>query len=457
MNNSNRRKFLKLGAQTMAGAGLALGANPYLTLARAAEGGLASGATDYRALVCIYLEGGSDGFSLLVPTSASGYNEYAASRQHLSVDQSSLLGINPLSNHDAMGFHPSAGPLQALFEEGKLAMIANVGNLIEPTTKEQFENGSVALPAQLFSHSDQSRQWQQLQGVDSGTTGWGALAADYLSSYQQRDYLTSITLTGSNYWQSGFGQRPFSISDSGVLDYSGLSDESDWQQPRLEAFKRVLEAQQSNVFASAYADMQQRAMNITAELGQVLESNQAIITEQQSENALANRLAMVAQLIAAKDQLGMHRQIFYVEMGGFDVHDNQNREMPELVAELSDALMFFQRTLETMGMEDSVTTFTASDFGRTLTGNGDGTDHGWGNHLMAMGGAVHGGDVYGQMPSLHVEGPDQVANGRVLPTLSASQYAATLLNWVGLDESQLNYTLPNLGNFTARDLGFLRS
>lgn len=456
MNNYNRRKFLKLGAQTMAGAGLALGANPYLTLARAADGGLAGGA-DYRALVCVFLQGGADGFSLLVPNSAHGYSEYAGSRQGLAVSQGELLGINPLSNHDAMGFHPSAQPLQSLFNEGKLAMLSNVGNLVEPTSKEQFENNLVDLPAQLFSHSDQEKQWQQLQGMDSGTTGWGALASDYLSQYQQRDYLTSITLTGSNYWQSGFGQRPFSITDAGVLEYSGMDADSDWTAPRRESFSRILDHERKNVFTQAYADMQKRAMNITTELGQVLESNQAIITEQPSENELANRLGMVAQLIAAKDQLGMRRQIFYVNMKGFDVHDNQNKEQPALFAELSEALMFFQRTLESMGQENSVTTFTASDFGRSLTGNGDGTDHGWGNHLMAMGGAVNGGDVYGQMPSLHVDGPDSVKNGRVLPTTSASQYAGTLLKWVGLDEGQLDYVLPNLKNFQARDLGFLRA
>ncbi len=451
MSDYKRRKFLKRGCQAIGTAGLALGANPMLTLARAAESDFTS-SSDYRALVCIFLQGGSDGFSLFVPTDANGYQHYANSRQGLAVSQANLLDLSGLSG-SPLGLHSSAAPLQSLFNEGKLAMISNVGNLIEPTTLTQYEDKSVALPAQLFSHSDQEIQWQQLQGRDRGTEGWGALAADYLSSYHERDYLTSISLAGSNYWQAGVGQRPFTMQESGVLEYSGISTEDDWQRVRAEAFARVLEQPQDHIIAQAFADVQNRARNITAELGAVLESSSALTLDQPEEDTLAAKLGMVAQLIAAREQLGLRRQIFYVRMKGFDVHDNMNQRNADLFAELADGMAFFQSALEQIGMGEQVTTFTASDFGRTLTSNGDGTDHGWGNHMMVMGGAVNGGQIYGQLPSMAADGPDAVHNGRILPTISASQYAASLLEWAGLDQSQLNQVLPNLSNFDGYDLG----
>ncbi len=455
MNNFQRRRFLKLGAKTMTGAGLALGANPMLTLAQASESGFADG-DDYRALVCVYLEGGSDGFSLLVPTGNAEYNEYTQSRQELSVGRDTLLDLSTLSgDHGSLGFNQFAEPLYNLYQEQRMAMVANVGNIIVPTTKFQYEDKSVPLPAQLFSHADQEIQWQQLQGRGRAENGWGAIAAEHFSTYQERDYLTSVTLDGANYWQSGSGQRPFAMKETGLLEFAGLDKTNEWEQPRAEAFARVMQMQQNHVFSSAYADVQNRALRITEELGAVLESNGSIITEQPEQNSLAAQLAMVAQLIAARGQLGMRRQIFYVRMKGFDVHDHQNKTQPYLFSELAKALSFFQTTLDEIGETDNVTTFTASDFGRSLTGNGDGTDHGWGNHLMVMGGAVKGGDVYGTMPRMSVDGPDAIQNGRVVPTLASAQYAATLLRWMGLPEDQMTETLPTLSNFAQNDLGFL--
>lgn len=455
MNNQNRRQFLSLGARTIAGAGLALGGNPYWTLANAANDPGAG--SDYRALVCLFLQGGSDGFSLMVPTDDAAYNEYARARGGLSVARSDLLGIDSRTpNASSVGLHPSAAPLRQLFTEQKLAMISNVGNLIQPTTVEQYNNKDVQLPAQLFSHADQEMQWQQLQGRGRGTEGWGARAASFLAQYQSRQHLTSITLDGSNHWQTGFASRPYSMKETGVLKYSGMSSGEAWDQPRADAFTQVQGLPQQHEFIKEYASIQQRAMEVTTELGTVLSQNEGISIAPSEGNSLAQRLNMVAQLIAAREQLGMRRQIFFVNMRGFDVHDNQNKEMPSLFAELSEAMQFFQTAMETMGQADNVTTFAASDFGRSLSSNGDGTDHGWGNHLMVMGGAVNGGDIYGQLPRLAVNGPDSVSNGRVLPTLSATQYAGTLLDWMGLSESELNQTLPTLNNFSERNLGFMR-
>ena len=452
MNSFTRRRLLKLGTQTIAGAGLALGNCPALTLARAADSSASQG-SDYRALVCVYLEGGCDGFSLMVPTGAYEHEEYAAARGALAIPQHQLISLQ--GGNSPLGLHPNAAALQPLYDDGHLAMIANVGTLIEPTTQEQYLNNAVALPAQLFSHSDQAIQWQQLQGRDRAKEGWGAKAADYLSDFQERDYLTSVSLAGSNYWQSGTGMRPFTLTESGVLEYQGLDGSNNWQQPRREAFERVLDLPRRHVFTKAYADLQKRAISITTELGQVLESNAGLFGDKPPENSLAQKLNMVAQLIAAHEQLGLRRQIYYVSMSGFDVHDNQSREQPELFQELTDALTFFQEKMDLLGKSENVTTFTASDFGRSLISNGDGTDHGWGNHLMVMGGAVMGGSIYGQLPSLALDGPDSVHRGRILPTTSATHYASTLLRWIGLDESAVSEVLPNIGNFASRDMDFM--
>jgi len=452
----NRRQFLSRGAKTLTGAGLALGCNPYWSLAHSASD--PGAANDYRALVCLFLQGGSDGFSLMVPTGNAEYNEYMHSRGELSVSKSDLLGINArTTNASSVGLHPSAAPLQRLFEDQKLAMISNIGNLVQPTSVEQYKNNAVDLPAQLFSHADQEMQWQQLQGRGRGTEGWGARAAGFLSAQQDRSHLTSITLNGSNHWQTGFASRPFSMKETGLLQYAGMSNGEPWQQARVNAFTQAQALPQQHEFIKEYAAIQQRAMQVTTELGTVLSQNEGINVVPQEGNSLAQRLGMVAELIAAREQLGMRRQIFFVNMRGFDVHDHQNKALPELFSELAEAMEFFQTVIENIGQSNNVTTFAASDFGRSLSVNGDGTDHGWGNHLMVMGGAVNGGDIYGTLPRLSVDGPDSVSNGRVLPTLSATQYAGTLLNWMGLDESQLNQTLPTLRNFPTRDLGFMRT
>ena len=264
-----------------------------------------------------------------------------------------------------------------------------------------------------------------------------------------------MSLDGSNYWQAGRGQRPFSLREEGVIDYNGLDADSDWQRPRRDAFERVLAHHQGHVLSAAYADLQRRALQITGDLGELLELDGARVGEPPADNALAARLAMVARVIAARGSLGMRRQIFYVSMDGFDVHDDQNLEQPLLFAQLADALAWFQGTLDELGEADNVTAFTSSDFGRSLASNGDGTDHGWGNHLMAFGGAVRGGTIHGRLPRLDIDGPDSVRNGRVVPRLAAAQYAATLLRWVGLDDAQLHHVLPTLSNFPAHDLGFM--
>jgi uncharacterized protein (DUF1501 family) len=220
-----------------------------------------------------------------------------------------------------------------------------------------------------------------------------------------------------------------------------------------------MQIQGDSLLQEAYSDLQQNARSNTAEIGSLLSarfpSGQEPISHNPAKNIFAARLNMVAKLIAIQSELGMRRQLFYVRLGGFDVHDDQNDRLPQLFAKVADTLADFQGALDALGYGEKVTTFTASDFGRSLVSNGDGTDHGWGNHLFAMGGAVRGGEVYGTLPLLDVSGSDSVHNGRILPTQSATQYAATMLRWLGLDESQLDSVLPTLSNFSQSDLGFM--
>ena len=463
MIDRRRRHWLKLGTRTLCGAGLALGSHPLAALA-AANGSqpLDDASGDYRALVCVFLDGGMDGFSLAVPTGGPEYAAYRRSRGTLALDAAKLLSLTgDGTEQGSLGLHAAAAPLRSLYDDGRLALIANVGNLVEPTSRAQYLDRAVKLPAQLFSHADQAVQWQQLQGRNRARDGWGALAADHLMNAANAEHLGSISLTGSNAWQSGAGRRPFSLRESGVASYAGLSSDSDWEHPRREAFEAVLAAPQRHLLTQAYAELQHRARTNTTALGAALAARfgddpaaQPIAHDPESET-LAARLNMVAKVMALHPELGMRRQIFYVRMRGYDVHDNQNSEMPVLFDELSRALAGFQQALGSLGLADQVTTFTASDFGRSLSANGDGTDHGWGNHLFAMGGAVRGGKVYGTLPELDVDGADAVNNGRVLPTLSAVEYAATLLRWVGLEQNAVQQVLPTWSNFGRRDVGFM--
>jgi len=456
MNNWERRRFLSLGARTVAGAGLSLGAHPLLGMARGSTGPLNDG-DEYRALVCVFLEGGMDGFSLFVPSTTAEYSAYRRSRGGLSVDSGNLLSLGSSS---PFGLHQSAAALQSLYSDERLAIMSNVGNLVEPTTRSQYTERAVEIPSQLFSHADQMVQWQQLQGRGRSREGWGALAADHLAERQTRDHLTSISVAGSNHWQTSAGQRPFTLRETGLVNYSGLNAANVNQQPRANAFDALMQAPSQSILQQGYSELQQRARNNTAEIGAVLSSrfrssSDDPVPHNPEGNKLAARLNMVAKLIAVHQELGMNRQIFYVRLGGFDVHDDQNNRMPGLFANLANALTGFQSAIDNLGLDRNVTTFTASDFGRSLNSNGDGTDHGWGNHLFAMGGAVNGGQVYGDVPLLDVNGPDSVHNGRILPTTAATQYAATMLSWLGLNDAELNDVLPTLSRFGSSDLGFL--
>jgi uncharacterized protein (DUF1501 family) len=409
---------------------------------------------DYKALVCVFLHGGNDSFNMLIPTNDIDYQSYQSVRQTLAYPQHELLAVTPKSEQPyALGMPNAMAALQPLFNQGKLAILANCGTLLQPISKAQALADQSKLPAQLFSHNDQQMLWQSGQIESSSASGWAGRMSDLLMDSQHRLSM-NLSLAGNNLWQTGTNSRPYAIDAAGVETFAALDPEKPWNSSRVTTFAQLLNASQHKL-ALGYQQIVERAQTNIQLLSQVIESAPSTnITYPNSD--LAQQLSMVAKLISQQQVLTQPRQIFFVSMGGFDTHDSQAVNHPLLLARLCSALAVFHSNLEQLGKSEQVTTFTMSDFGRTLTSNGDGTDHGWGGHQLILGGAVRGGDIYGQLPpSLQLNSNDDLADGRIIPTTSVDQYAATLAKWFGLSSSEINQVLPNLSRFAQPDLSFL--
>jgi len=447
----NRRQFLKNAV-----AASAFAATPGLAYSQMV-GGSAGPFTDYRALVCVFLFGGNDSYNMLVPASDAEYNAYAQSRQNLAVAQADLLPISPLTNPGtAFGLHPSMGGLQGLFESGAAAFATNVGPLIEPVTKDAFFGGSAALPPQLFSHNDQQDQWTSLKGRDVSQTGWAGRMADLIrSGVTDQQMATNASLFGNNLWQAADETVAYVMGPSGPLQFEGFSsDPSDPGFAQKELFRRILDADYDSLYTRAFRDVQRRAIESADTIASAIDSAPIFATAF-PQSQLGTQLETVAKLIAVRDTLEMKRQVFFVAAGGFDSHDNQNEDQPGLLGGVSDAMTAFYNATVELGIAEGVTAFTQSDFGRTLTSNGDGTDHGWGGNQIVVGGAVNGRELYGSYPVLEIGGPEDVGAGRIIPSTSADQYAATLAKWFGIDDADMATVAPHIDNFAVRDLGFM--
>jgi uncharacterized protein (DUF1501 family) len=444
----SRRQFLQAS-----GATAALASCPGMAFAQGI--GTSAPFPDYKALVCIFMFGGNDSYNMLVPRSAAEYNVYATSRQNLAIDQNVLLAINPVTPDGAQyGLHPSMPGLQSLFESNRLAVVSNVGALIEPTTKDQFFNQSVALPPQLFSHNDQQDQWHSLKGNGQSKTGWAGRVADLIrTNVAGQQMATNASLFGNSLFQSADATIAYVMGPTGPIQFEGFASEGILLEQRL-AFERVINASQSTVYERGFAEIQRRAVS-SAELVSNAITGAPVLTTQFPATQLGNQLRTVAQLIAVRDQLQMQRQVFFVATGGFDTHDNQLQDQPGLLGGISEAMSAFYNASVEIGAADLVTTFTQSDFSRTLTSNGDGSDHAWGGNHLVMGDAVRGRDIYGTFPRLEIDGPDDVTGGRMIPTTSSDQYAATLSQWFGIPDQELDIVAPNIGNFAVRNLGFM--
>ena len=446
----SRRDFLKRTCCTAA-AGFAAASFNRFGLVNA----LAQSAQDYKALVCVFLFGGNDSNNMVVPLSSSGYSSYQQIRSVLALPQGSLLPIAPPSA-GSFGFHPKFPEMQSLFNQKHLAVLTNVGTLVRPTTRAQFQQRQVNLPQNLFSHEDQQAQMQTAALDGNGQTGWAGRTADKIQSIYGGTFPIIISLAGTNIFCEGLTAR--SIESSGdptkLLSGFGSSAES---QARMSTLQSLLTFDTGVSLIQQASSITGNALQDSNALATALAAAPALATVFPTNSGLANQLKQVAQIISARSALGLQRQIFFVSIGGFDTHSDQLNAQNNLYTQLSQAMnAFYQATVE-IGAASQVTAFTLSDFSRTYAPDStSGSDHAWGGHHLIMGGAVKGGDFYGTFPTLALAGPDDATNeGRWIPTTSLDQYAGTLANWFGVATADLPTIFPNLPNFSTPVLNFV--
>ena len=470
----SRRRFLG-SMLTLAGTGAA----PFALNLAAMGNAAAQSAGDYKAMVCLFLNGGNDAFNTVLATDSASWNEYLRVRNtggsdsiHLpgTGETGGVLPIVPATAQAGRSFalHPSLGPLKELFDGGRAAVVANVGTLIAPTTLAQYKAKSVALPPKLFSHNDQQSTWQSGQ-PEGASVGWGGRLGDLAVAGNANAMFTTISAAGNTVFLSGQQVRQFQVGQAGAVPIRGISANLYGSAAGTSALQAILADAGNDLIEQEQKAAVQRAISSQAILsGAMLAAGPTGVPNPTSyinpatgvaaTNPLAVQLQTVARIIGGRSALGAKRQVFYVTLGGFDTHDRQKIQQADLMARLAHALAYFDTTLAALQGTDlrrQVTTFTASDFGRTFTSNGDGTDHGWGAHHFVVGGAVRGRDIYGAFPASGLGHALDVGSGSLLPTLSVDQYGATLAKWFGVPDSQLGEVFPNLANFTQRDLGFM--
>ena len=450
---ATRRQFMR--QSVCAAVGMTSLASTLFDLRRVAAAVAPASGTDYKALVCVFLYGGNDSNNMLVPYDATDYASYASVRQGLALPQNTLLPINLLAGGDGRSWslHPTMAGLQSLFSQQKMAILANVGPLVAPVTIDQWNNGTAALPPQLFSHSDQTLHWQTSIPDQPPATGWGGRVADMLRALNGTAQISmSMSLAGTNTFQVGNFVSQFQVQPGGTPGLANYT--TDPTDPQSNALRALLQASYGNLFQSGYRDVFQHALSNDLLLQSVFASLPPLQT-QFPQTDLGVQLQTVAQLIEARTQLSQQRQVFFVATGGFDTHGGQLPAQVQLLQEVNDALSAFYAATVEMQVQDSVTAFTASDFGRTFLSNGDGSDHGWGSHHLIVGGAVQGGRLFGQVPTLAINGPNDTGDGRWIPSTSVDEYSATLAKWFGVSATDMPTVFPNLNRFNNPDLGFM--
>jgi len=474
MANINRRRFL----QSSSAMGFASGTGLLAALGNSAA--FAADTSGYKALVCVFFRGGLDSMDLVLPKDGASHDALAAIRPGLfssygvgsgtsSRDRDNILKINPTNAGDfggrEFGFAPEMSAMQGLFEAGDAAIIGNVGPLIEPTTRTTMDDLSAEIPRRLFSHNDQQSTWMSF-GTEGTQSGWGgrfveaALAEDSVSN----PIFSAISTSGNDVFLSSDGVRQFSApstpQSADILRQRGRlgsGRNSDAARTAIRDHLASVGVTAQNLYAQDLIGVNNRAIENVEAYQSAIEGGAAIATEFPA-SGLGTQLRTVANTIAVRGALNVRRQIFFVAIGGFDTHDNQRNSMPALQAQISTSITAFQAAMVELGLSDNVTLFTGSDFGRTAIDNGDGTDHGWGAHHLVVGGAVQGKQIYGSLPAYDLGAETYTrSRGRLIPSVSVEQYAATLGGWFGLDQSELNAALPNLANFTQKDLGIFNN
>ena len=454
----SRRDFLRVSTQTAVSAALAstLGGLRRVAAATADAGG-------YKALVCLYLTGGNDGFNTVVPLTPAGYSLYAQTRTNLALPSGALLPLNGTASDGYIyGLHPSCPELQSLFNAGNAAILSNVGTLVQPTTPAQVKAGAIPVPPQLFSHFDQVTQWQTSIANSPRKYGWAGRMADlYVSQGTKPNLSMNVEIGGPNYWQQGTATNPYTL---GVNGAPIMDDTTNNYRGGLRAKTALALLSQAsnddNLLVSQFSAVENSAASKVTMVNNAYSAVGDLATPfpaYDQDSALGAQFHAVARLIKARSQIGDARQIFFVNMNGFDSHQNQLSDQARNLRILSQNVQTFWAAMGEIGMQNNVTLFTASEFGRSLGSNGSGADHAWGSHHLILGGAVQGGKYYGKMPVLKIGGPDDInaTSGQIVPTTSTDQYAATLASWFGVAAGDLPALFPNLKNFATPTLGFL--
>lgn len=446
----NRRKFL--GQLSCATLGYTTLYSSLINLRAINAAAMADSATatagNYKAMVCVLLAGGNDSFNMLVPTDQPLYTSYQRARSNLAIPRQQLLNLHsPHLSTGNFGVHPGMPEIQSLFEQEKIAFVSNVGTLIEPTTKEQFYSGIHPLPLGLMSHADQIQQWQTGLPHQRSGTGWGGRIAELVQSMNTNQKISmNISLSETNVFQQGNEIFEFAISPYGPEGIYGYDSTWDLDVLQHTAMHKMLDREYQDIYKSTYVNTIKSSISATRDFQNTMD-NTPPLTTPFSENYLSRSFQMIARVISAQADLGFQRQIFFLNYGGWDHHNAVLDYQAEMLPVLSRALGEFQSALAEINMEHEVTTFTISDFARTLTSNGDGTDHAWGGHTMVMGGDVNGGRIYGEYPSLELGNPLDVGNGIMIPTTSADEYFGELALWFGVSPSETKELFPHLSNF----------
>lgn len=470
-----RRAFLRRSTQL----GLAGTALPFaLNLAAMGEAA-AFTATDYKALVCVFLYGGNDYANTVVTYDDDSYNRYSTIRgggsgqtaggialAKADLTPTLLAPTTALPGGRQYALHPAMTGLAGLFNSGKAAVQLNVGPLIVPLTRTQYSSAdrtTYPIPPKLFSHNDQQSVWQS-SSPEGSTVGWGGNIGDLALSSNGNSLFTCISVTGNAVFLSGDSALQYQVSTNGAVAINGVKNNVYGSSAVRTALTSLIQQGSTQTLENEYTRVTTRAVAAESQITSGL-SAVTLATQFPSNNSLANQMKMVARLIGARSALGSKRQVFMVSLGGFDLHDNLISQQPVLMQRVSEAMTAFYDATVELGVADKVTAFTASDFGRTLSSNGDGSDHGWGGHHLMVGGAVKGKAFYGKAPPVSItntaDANDQwhVGQGRLLPSTSVDQYAATLASWFGVSNSELAGVLPNLSHFGGADyptnLGFM--
>jgi uncharacterized protein (DUF1501 family) len=466
--NNSRRKFLgqascaAIGSTTLFSTLFNLKA---VNAAVANNSSITNNPSDYKALVCILLEGGMDSYNMLVPRSQPQYSQYAATRSNLALPLSSLLPINQLTpDGSEYGLHPNLPSMRNMFNNGNLSFVTNIGSLINPVSKSQYLNGTATLPLGLYSHSDQIMHWQTGTPHLRNAVGWGGRIADMMVAANENQTISMNTsLSGSNLFQSGNNSVEYSLHPyGGAISIDGYQGDWSYNMMRTAALDGMINANYQNAFKKTYASTIKTSIEGGNMYRAVLDNAPTFTTpfptfvNNGGANNFSQGLQMIAKSISGQQSLGMNRQIFFISYGGWDHHDYLLENQSTMLAALDSSLNSFNEALTQLGVQDKVTTFSLSEFSRTLTSNGDGTDHAWGGNTFVMGGAVNGQNIYGDYPSLVLGSSNtQEVYGTLIPTTSADQYFRDIALWYGVSPSEISTLFPNIGNFSASPLGFI--